>query len=89
MSEVYTNFKQPKGPKAKGRARPNEPLAVQCEMEWCTAAATERHHILPRAAGGTDEAENTRDWCSACHRDVHAHPSLSYAMGWLKRRGAA
>lgn len=89
MSEVETRFKQPKGPKAKGRARPNEPLAERCQVPLCEALATERHHVLPRSAGGSDAAENTMDTCGPCHTAIHAYPAKSYERGWLKRRGAA
>lgn len=72
----------------RGRARPKEPLAVFCER--CQQApATDRHHILRRSAGGTDERENTRDLCRDCHMHIHRHPTQSYAEGWLVRRGAA
>ena len=89
------------GPTRKGRglrarpskrARADEPLRPWCEAaidRVCTAHSQHRHHILPRSAGGTDDASNTIDLCSACHAHIHAHPALAYEMGWLKRRGAA
>lgn len=92
MTEVYTNFKQPKGPKSKGRARPDEPLADHCELGGpsCTIWAYERHHILRRAQGGSDEKSNTMDLCWMCHNvTIHGNPDLAYERGWLKRRGAA
>ena len=74
------------------RARPDEPLASACEFGLpgvCTGYPQYRHHILPRTAGGSDEATNTADICFACHSWVHLHPAISYENGWLKRRGIA
>lgn len=87
MTQVSPNFKQPKAPKAKGRARPEEPLALQCQIPGCHDLATERHHILRRSAGGTDDRANTIDACSPHHLKIHSQPSWAYSMGYLKRRG--
>ena len=75
--------------RAPGRARPSDPLRDWCEVGAgvCTGRATCRHHVLPRSAGGTDHRENTLDACDACHVYLHAHPTESYARGWLRRRG--
>lgn len=78
--------------KRRGMARPDEPLAVWCEVgraDCCTGRAEHRHHRLMRSQGGTDEAENTIDCCSACHALIHARPSLAYAHGWLLHRSAS
>jgi hypothetical protein len=74
-----------------GRARPDEPLADFCEIQttFCTGRATQRHHILRRSQGGSDDRENTLDTCSSCHDYVHANPKISYAQGWLRRSGVA
>lgn len=73
------------------RARPDEPLATWCAAQIpgvCTGRATDRHHLLPRSAGGGDEAANTVDLCAADHAHIHAHPAWAYEAGWLKRRAA-
>jgi hypothetical protein len=57
----------------------------ECDMVGCDA-----HEIRPRAQGGdcTNPAECL--WvCRRCHDWIHAHPSLSYALGLLKRRTEA
>ncbi len=89
-------FKTPKGKRAKGRARPDDPLG-RCEFRQtidvqgkpfrfsCVDDATERHHVLRRSQGGGDEAANTKDLCLAHHVYVHANPSWSYAHGYLIR----
>jgi hypothetical protein len=77
--------------RSSGRARPDEPLADWCETRIegvCTGRAEHRHHILLRAAGGTDEAANTVDVCSRCHEHIHSHPAESYDAGWLRKRTA-
>lgn len=75
-----------------GRARPDEPLAAWCQAALpgiCTGRATDRHHLLPRSAGGGDDAANTADLCNACHLDgIHARPAWAYEHGWLRRRAA-
>lgn len=87
MPEVTTNFKQPRVKQARGRARPNDPLALCCDFLGCQLRSTERHHILPRGPGSTDDRENTMDLCTGHHRFIHANPSWTYSMGYLKRRG--
>lgn len=39
------------------------------------------HHVVPRAAGGTDEASNAIPLCPNCHDEVHA----GYAPGRTTR----
>jgi 5-methylcytosine-specific restriction protein A len=50
-----------------------EPLCRRC---LATAdrprIATEVHHILPKARGGTDDLENLEPTCAECHRAVTA-----------------
>jgi len=89
MTEVEPNFKQPKAKKAKGRARPDEPLADLCELQGptCAGKASQRHHKLRRSQGGTDDKSNTIDCCWTCHNvTIHGNPALAYEMGWLVRR---
>lgn len=78
---------------APGRARPDEPLADWCEAQIegvCTGRATDRHHIIPRGPGSSDEAWNTLDVCGVgCHSWIHAHPVEATERGFLRRAGAA
>jgi len=37
----------------------------------CGAEAVDRHHIIYRSRGGTDEDENLIDLCRSCHDTVH------------------
>ena len=53
----------------------------------CTGRSTHAHHILPRSQGGDNMPDNGLGTCSRCHGWVHANPALSYARGWLRRRG--
>lgn len=92
---TWSNLKPEKTTRAKGRARPDEPLATWCELAIpgvCLGRATNRHHKLLRKHGGGDERENTLDLCGSgttgCHGHVHANPAESYARGWLIRRAA-
>lgn len=89
---TWSNLKGEKPKRSKGRARPDEPLASWCEVGYpriCAGRATDRHHILPRSAGGTDEADNTVDCCNPCHIDgIHGHPEWAYKVGFLRRRSA-
>ena len=85
---VEPRFKAPKVKRSKGRARPNEPLADVCEfgiVGVCTGRPSERHHKLRRSQGGSDDASNTADICSACHNACHANPAEAYRNGWMIR----
>lgn len=87
------------GPKPKrrkgGRARPDEPLADRCETadllpEVCKGRAEQRHHILRRGQGGTDDASNTLDICGingidGCHDWIHSHIPEAEKLGLLRR----
>ena len=74
------------------RARPDESLADWCELRspQCTGRATDRHHILRRSQGGTDDQANTVDLCHVDHLYViHANPKWARNHGWLARSGDA
>lgn len=88
MTEVEPRFKEPKERSAKGRARPDEPLALWCEASTskCTGRSQLRHHKRGRGKPGDDDKEHTLDVCSACHDEIHAHPRASYERGWMERR---
>lgn len=75
---------------APGRARPDEPLATWCEAAIegvCKGRATDRHHIIPRGPGSSDEAWNTLDVCGpgGCHEWIHAHGDEARERGFLRR----
>jgi len=74
---------------APGRARPDEPLAVWCEVALpgvCTGRAEVRHHIIRRGPGSSDEAWNTLDLDAACHDHIHAHVEWAKERGYLRSR---
>ena len=89
MTEVTPQPKQGKPPskRFRGRARPGEALAWLCAaaLPVCSGRPSERHHVLRRSQGGSDEAANTRDLCGRCHEFIHANPGWAYANGYLKR----
>lgn len=77
---------------APGRARPDEPLATWCEAAIdgvCTGRPSDRHHIIPRGPGSSDDATNTMDVCRACHRHIEANRVWARSVGFLRRAGAA
>lgn len=43
------------------------------------------HHVLPRAAGGSDEPANLVSLCPMCHAAVHPHLGVSLAKRLLQR----
>jgi 5-methylcytosine-specific restriction endonuclease McrA len=52
------------------------------------------HHRLRRSAGTKEQVDrlaNLTTVCGSgttgCHREIHNHPTESYATGWLIRRG--
>lgn len=71
-----------------GRARPHERLSTWCEVgaDGCEGRAVHRHHKRGRVGPDADDRDHTLDVCAACHRHIHAHPTLSYERGWLERR---
>jgi 5-methylcytosine-specific restriction endonuclease McrA len=70
------------------RALAMERANGQCEMTGsnvgrCPKAATEVHHRLPTGRGGSHDLSNLLAVCSEGHRWIHAHPTVSYELGWL------
>jgi 5-methylcytosine-specific restriction endonuclease McrA len=47
----------------------------------------QRHHRLPRGAGGQNTLENVIFVCSACHEWIEENRTISYIHGWLVHRG--
>lgn len=73
---------------APGRARPDEPLADDCQAAIegvCAGRPTDRHHIIPRGPGSSDEAWNTLDVDGACHARIHSRPEWAREVGFLRR----
>ena len=50
----------------------DEPLCRSCAQQRKTTVATQVHHIIGRADGGTDERSNLEPRCDACHRATTA-----------------
>src|SRR5690625_3448099 len=66
------------------------PLAARCEAlieGTCTVRAAHRHHRLMRSQGGSDDATNTLDVCSPCHRVIHDRPAWAARHGLLTLKG--
>ncbi|MGH3998063.1 MAG: HNH endonuclease [Pseudonocardiaceae bacterium] len=50
----------------------------------CGESASDCHHVLTRARGGKDEADNLVALCRRCHSWVHANPAEATRRGWLQ-----
>jgi len=46
----------------------------------------EKHHIIQRVDGGTDEPENLEDLCSACHDYEHAKREIINKIGHTQEK---
>lgn len=46
------------------------PLCEQCLAEGRTVAATDVHHIIPKAQGGGESDANLHSLCHACHSRI-------------------
>ncbi len=58
----------------------------RCEIgisRECTGKFEHSHHRKMRSQGGTDRVENILAVDPFCHDWIHAHPEVSYALGWL------
>lgn len=44
---------------------------IKCQHCGCYTICIERHHIVPRSEGGTDDPENIKLLCPTCHREAH------------------
>ncbi len=56
----------------RGVCQAELPDGTKCgKAKW-----THQHHIIPKALGGPDTAENLITLCASHHRGVHEHPAL-------------
>jgi len=62
--------------------RAEEPWCRICKAEGRYTLTTDVDHIIPRAAGGTDDRTNLRGLCGTCHKRVTA----SYDGGFGRTR---
>jgi 5-methylcytosine-specific restriction protein A len=56
-------------------------LCSHCRQRGRVALAREVHHVVPRAAGGTDALENLVAICTRCHRAATAQMQRSTSGG--------
>ena len=47
----------------------------------------ERHHIVMKAGGGSDDEKNLEDRCRACHDFVHTWREIMGALEYERQRG--
>ena len=47
----------------------------------------EKHHIVPKSEGGSDDDKNKKELCLACHDYIHARRLLKSHLKVEKRRG--
>lgn len=87
MTEVVTNFKQPRQPKdipAKTRAFIKERSQGVCEMRVegvCTGRAVQIDHIKNRSQGRDHDPSNLQHGCLACHKFKTENPFAAHALG--------
>ncbi len=63
----------------------------RCEARYdggCQGTAHHMHHRQERRGGDGTEA-NALHVCLHCHLQIHAHPSLSYELGFMVKVNAA
>lgn len=56
--------------KTRARFLMAHPLCEQCKAEGRLEPATEVHHVLPLADGGTNDARNLMALCKRCHSRI-------------------
>jgi 5-methylcytosine-specific restriction protein A len=66
-----------------------EPLCVLCSQQTParTTLATHVDHVVPKAAGGTDERSNLRGLCAAHHSEKTAREAAAFRRGRYGRQG--
>ena len=47
----------------------------------------EKHHIIPKSEGGSEDDKNKKELCLACHDFIHARRLLKSHLKIEKRRG--
>ena len=57
------------GQRQRLRRLRDEPMCRDCKAKGFVTQATEVDHIKPLAQGGSDDDDNCRSLCSACHLD--------------------
>lgn len=62
-------------------------LCLRSRFELPVPQTLQEHHVIEHAEGGSDEPDNTRVYCTACHAKIlwlrtyfgHYHPSVEAA----------
>jgi len=69
-----SEVKRKRGTRAHKKAMRNKraafPICQRCSF-YC---ATETHHVVPMAAGGSNAAHNLEALCNRCHEEQHNPP---------------
>ncbi len=62
----------------------------QVEFRYCDRCglmkAIEKHHIIHRADGGSDDADNLKDLCTHCYDYQHAKENITEKIYWEEKR---
>ena len=85
-----SEVKRKRGTRAHKKAMRNKraafPICQRCSF-YC---ATETHHVVPMAAGGSNAAYNLEALCKRCHEEQHnPPPSRGKTEAPVPRGGAA
>jgi 5-methylcytosine-specific restriction endonuclease McrA len=83
LRRVRTNPRPPSSAAARDNDHPvfSEPTKVAVRRKahlrccLCHDIGVEVHHIIPRAEGGNDKAENAAPLCPSCHEKYGANPT--------------
>lgn len=55
----------------------------EIDLDGCLKFGRDPHHLKLRSQGGTNEVENLRNCCRACHDWIHGHVSEARERGWI------
>jgi 5-methylcytosine-specific restriction endonuclease McrA len=89
MTEVVTNFKQPRQPKdipKKSRDAVKARSLGLCEIGLsgvCWGTAAHMHHISRRSQGRDHSPENLKHCCTPCHQQIHTNVAWAKDEGYL------